>query len=435
MASTIVPVIPLSAETESDQDEEDEIQQDNDADDKEFEGDPQAANPEDKQYLNFPRLLFDFLCKEEDSDVIDWVQNGKAFAVLNKKRFEKEVMPKFLGKKSQYRSFLKRLNRWEFVRLRAGRGFPNGAYQNKNFQQGRPDMLKLMKFTNDSHIGRQRKRNEESKEVHTKSRNNSSISLSLQNPPLNASANLQLPVPYFCYPPQPSMVIYSMPYQQHPQMLGGGGSPCGQPFLGIPQSNQQQPQSWITAGGVRVSSGQPQQMDHRSGVGIISGAPSQHTLNGSNGLGIVSMGPPPHQHMISGGGVRVVSTVHPQNIIGNGISATGQTHPGTGLGTSAHPQPTFIGNGFVSLAPSHSMAPSVMTSPGQIIPQQYAFALPIMPVQAQLTNQPTPQTMFTVSHPAGMTVQTINQYNGHYMPTNGPFYVGGLPANTIFPHT
>eukprot|EP00957_Ditylum_brightwellii_P012030 908669-Ditylum_brightwellii.AAC.1 len=70
----------------------------------------------------------EILSNEENSDIITWLDHGKGFVIIQKKRFVLEVMPKFF-KQSKYTSFTRKLNRWGFTRV--SRGPEMGAYYHR----------------------------------------------------------------------------------------------------------------------------------------------------------------------------------------------------------------------------------------------------------------------------------------------------------------
>jgi hypothetical protein len=56
--------------------------------------------------------MMELLSNEVNSEIITWLPHGNGFIILDKKRFTKELMPKFFGKKSKFTSFTRKLNRW-----------------------------------------------------------------------------------------------------------------------------------------------------------------------------------------------------------------------------------------------------------------------------------------------------------------------------------
>jgi hypothetical protein len=81
------------------------------------------------------------LSMKKYSHIITWTQGGKAFTISRPKVFASEILPNFF-KESKYSSFTRKLHRWGFQRHL--HGSETGSFFNKNFQQGRPDLLDKM---------------------------------------------------------------------------------------------------------------------------------------------------------------------------------------------------------------------------------------------------------------------------------------------------
>jgi len=87
--------------------------------------------------LSFPERLFEMLLSEEHSDVVAWLNHGKAFRINKQTRFVNEVFPKYF-KESKYTSFTRKLSRWGFSRV--SKGPETGAYYHPMFQKYRKDL-------------------------------------------------------------------------------------------------------------------------------------------------------------------------------------------------------------------------------------------------------------------------------------------------------
>lgn len=96
-----------------------------------------TKDAKNKKKRNFAQKLFDVLDSGYHSDVAKWLPGGKAFIVLNKRRFANEILPVYF-KQSQYTSFTRKLSRWKFTRV--SRGPYMGAYYHKHF---RADSMRL----------------------------------------------------------------------------------------------------------------------------------------------------------------------------------------------------------------------------------------------------------------------------------------------------
>eukprot|EP00529_Nitzschia_sp_RCC80_P016551 CAMPEP_0113481826 /NCGR_PEP_ID=MMETSP0014_2-20120614/22606_1 /TAXON_ID=2857 /ORGANISM="Nitzschia sp." /LENGTH=657 /DNA_ID=CAMNT_0000375329 /DNA_START=335 /DNA_END=2308 /DNA_ORIENTATION=+ /assembly_acc=CAM_ASM_000159 len=96
----------------------------------------------DEMQMSFPHRLMVMLDNPQLNDITRWLPHGKGFQILDKKRFELEVMPLYFGKKSKYTSFTRKMNRWNFTRVT--RGPETGAYYHPMFQRGQLELCLMM---------------------------------------------------------------------------------------------------------------------------------------------------------------------------------------------------------------------------------------------------------------------------------------------------
>ena len=94
---------------------------------------------------SFPRKLYKMLMDLEanNSDVAMFVENGRAFAILNPQKFTEEVLPKYFSMK-HYASFQRQLNLYKFKRV-LEEGPYHGCYYHKMFTKGNPGLIPLIK--------------------------------------------------------------------------------------------------------------------------------------------------------------------------------------------------------------------------------------------------------------------------------------------------
>lgn len=91
----------------------------------------------------FPGKLMDILAEHSTAHIISWCPHGRAFIVLNVRKFEKQVLPRYF-KTTQAKSFRKQLSLWGFKRITKG---PDaGAYYHQLFLRGKPELLRGMKY-------------------------------------------------------------------------------------------------------------------------------------------------------------------------------------------------------------------------------------------------------------------------------------------------
>mmetsp|Transcript_11758 Transcript_11758/g.14625 ORF Transcript_11758/g.14625 Transcript_11758/m.14625 type:complete len:338 (+) Transcript_11758:105-1118(+) len=96
---------------------------------------------EDEIPMTFPQKLIDILSNDDHSDIISWVNNGRCFAIYQKKRFANEVLPRYF-RQSKFTSFTRKMSRWGFIRIK--RGPAVGAYYHKLFQRDSPHLCRQM---------------------------------------------------------------------------------------------------------------------------------------------------------------------------------------------------------------------------------------------------------------------------------------------------
>lgn len=83
-----------------------------------------------------------FLDNSENSSIIEWEEDGKGFLIQDKKRFAAEILPQVL-KQTQYSSFTRRMNRWQFTLDKLGHR--QATYRHPLFIRGRKDLALQMK--------------------------------------------------------------------------------------------------------------------------------------------------------------------------------------------------------------------------------------------------------------------------------------------------
>ena len=87
-----------------------------------------AATTAEEVPITFPQKLMSVLDNDELQDIITWLPHGRAFIILQKKKFASDVMPVYF-KHSKFTSFTRKLNRWGFTRV--PRGPETGSYYHK----------------------------------------------------------------------------------------------------------------------------------------------------------------------------------------------------------------------------------------------------------------------------------------------------------------
>eukprot|EP00979_Chaetoceros_neogracilis_P005415 scaffold986_cov289-Chaetoceros_neogracile.AAC.1 len=95
----------------------------------------------DKARKKFPQKLLEILETPEHSAILKWLPGGKAFVIMDRKRFTSDILPKYL-KQAKFTSFTRKLFRWKFVTVPHGPFM--GVYYHELFRRDRPALCKLM---------------------------------------------------------------------------------------------------------------------------------------------------------------------------------------------------------------------------------------------------------------------------------------------------
>ncbi len=91
--------------------------------------------------LSFADQLMAILDEDQYCDVLRWMPDGKAFTIVDPKRFTKEFMPKFFNIRNMS-SFVRKLTRWGFARVHEKETLNSDIFKHSDFQQGKPCMCR-----------------------------------------------------------------------------------------------------------------------------------------------------------------------------------------------------------------------------------------------------------------------------------------------------
>eukprot|EP00814_Leptocylindrus_danicus_P010256 CAMPEP_0116030308 /NCGR_PEP_ID=MMETSP0321-20121206/16776_1 /TAXON_ID=163516 /ORGANISM="Leptocylindrus danicus var. danicus, Strain B650" /LENGTH=427 /DNA_ID=CAMNT_0003505087 /DNA_START=38 /DNA_END=1321 /DNA_ORIENTATION=- len=108
-----------------------------------------------RNILTFPMklmILLSSLDVSEISDGIKWLPHGRSFIVLDPKKFEKDIMPKYFGHLRLFKSFLRQVNLWGFKRIT--HGADRGAYYHQLFLRKKPGLTRMMELVKAQERGR-----------------------------------------------------------------------------------------------------------------------------------------------------------------------------------------------------------------------------------------------------------------------------------------
>jgi len=90
----------------------------------------------------FPEKLMHMIESEDGNGVMSWLPNGKAFVILNPKKFTLEVLPKYF-QRSEYSSFTRKLYYWGFRKII--NTSEENAFEHDLFVRGDYSLCKMMR--------------------------------------------------------------------------------------------------------------------------------------------------------------------------------------------------------------------------------------------------------------------------------------------------
>mmetsp|Transcript_13978 Transcript_13978/g.21317 ORF Transcript_13978/g.21317 Transcript_13978/m.21317 type:complete len:192 (+) Transcript_13978:50-625(+) len=109
-----------------------------------------ACGQTKSEKMNFPCKLMELMSNPSNADVITWLPHGKAFAILNRKKFTDHVLSNVTCCKAKSKYLLiKLLQQWGFIQLKSSstRGV---IYFHKYFQRDRALLCARMHKSNQS---------------------------------------------------------------------------------------------------------------------------------------------------------------------------------------------------------------------------------------------------------------------------------------------
>ncbi len=109
--------------------------------------DDQMIVDEHGEKTSFPLLLHNVVTDPATDDCIHWLSCGTRFIISDKKKFARDVLPRFYGP-AKFTSFTRRLKRWSFARVPSGPFM--GAYFNPNFRRGEPELAHRVRYNHPS---------------------------------------------------------------------------------------------------------------------------------------------------------------------------------------------------------------------------------------------------------------------------------------------
>mmetsp|Transcript_23482 Transcript_23482/g.33543 ORF Transcript_23482/g.33543 Transcript_23482/m.33543 type:complete len:483 (+) Transcript_23482:44-1492(+) len=89
------------------------------------------------QEKSFPQILHEILATTECQSILHWLPNGFSFLIADKQRFSSEILPEYF-RGALLDSFIRKLNRWGFRRVKSRSKGDESSFAHKNFVRDKP---------------------------------------------------------------------------------------------------------------------------------------------------------------------------------------------------------------------------------------------------------------------------------------------------------
>eukprot|EP00985_Skeletonema_marinoi_P029205 scaffold27160_cov146-Skeletonema_marinoi.AAC.1 len=93
---------------------------------------------------SFPQILQEILATQEYQPIVHWLSDGFSFIIADKQQFSDVVLPKYF-REALFHSFIRKLNRWGFRRIKSRRKGEESSFANVNFVRDKPWLCLKMK--------------------------------------------------------------------------------------------------------------------------------------------------------------------------------------------------------------------------------------------------------------------------------------------------
>ncbi len=110
-----------------------------DTDDDAVEDQDQTVN-----IKSFPQVLQIILNTPEYESIAHWLPDGLSFIIKDKQRFSDEILPKYFNRVSLFHSFIRKLNRYGFRRVKGSCKGEESSFAHNNFVRDKPRLCLKM---------------------------------------------------------------------------------------------------------------------------------------------------------------------------------------------------------------------------------------------------------------------------------------------------
>jgi hypothetical protein len=96
------------------------------------------------QEKSFPQILHEILVIPECQSIFHWLPDGLSFIMADKERFSSVILPKYF-REALLNSFIRKLNRWGFRRVKSRRKGEESSFAHSDFVRDKPWLCLTMK--------------------------------------------------------------------------------------------------------------------------------------------------------------------------------------------------------------------------------------------------------------------------------------------------
>ena len=92
----------------------------------------------DQKVKSFPQVLQEILNTSEYESIARWLPDGLSFIIADKRRFSDEILPKYFRRVALFHSFIRKLNRYGFRRIKGSCKGEESSFAHNNFVRDKP---------------------------------------------------------------------------------------------------------------------------------------------------------------------------------------------------------------------------------------------------------------------------------------------------------
>mmetsp|Transcript_19196 Transcript_19196/g.29303 ORF Transcript_19196/g.29303 Transcript_19196/m.29303 type:complete len:404 (+) Transcript_19196:60-1271(+) len=92
----------------------------------------------DQKVKSFPQVLQEILNTSEYESIARWLPDGLSFIIADKRRFSDEILPKYFRRVALFHSFIRKLNRYGFRRVKGSCKGEESSFAHNNFVRDKP---------------------------------------------------------------------------------------------------------------------------------------------------------------------------------------------------------------------------------------------------------------------------------------------------------